>query len=170
MTPRPATPAHMPACEAIYAHHVAHGVATFDEAAPVPGMLEGKRATLQAKGYPFLILKLEDRVAGYAYAAPFRERSAYRFAAEDSIYLHPDFVGRGLAAPLLDALIRETRAQGLKSLIAVIGMDQADPLDANASVRAHAKAGFVHAGVMDYVGYKFETWLKTIYMRMELQG
>lgn len=169
MTLREALPKDMPACEAIYAHHVATGTASFDEDPPVQGAMAVKHEKLRAGGYPFFVTERAGRIVGFAYAGPFRERSAYRFSVENSIYLHPDFLGQGLAAPLMQAVIEATRAQGLKTLIAVIGMDQGQDPATNASVRAHAKAGYVYAGVMDYVGYKFERWLKTVYMRRELQ-
>ena len=92
----PATPAHMPAAEAIYAHAVRHGTASFDETPPDPGYLEEKRANLMGKGYPFFVLlDSSDSVLGYAYAAPYRARSAYRFSVEHSIYLTPTAQGRG---------------------------------------------------------------------------
>ena len=169
MTLRRAVPADMPACQAIYAHHVATGTASFDERPPAPGMMAAKQLKLSAAGYPFFVTERAGQIVGFAYAGPFRERSAYRFAAENSIYLHPDFLGQGLAGPLMQAVIEATRTQGLKTLVAVIGMDQDQAPEASASVRAHAKAGYSYVGVLDYVGYKFERWLKTVYMRYELQ-
>ena len=165
---RAATEVDMPTCEAIYTHHVHHGVSTFDETPQASGFLENKRRKLMSQNYAFLLVEEEEHVAGYAYVAPFRERSAYRFAGEGSIYLDPDYTGRGLAKFLLDELIRHSRAQGLRSLIAVMGMDQDQEVTIHPSVRAHAKVGFKPAGCMDFVGYKFDRWLKTAYMRLDL--
>ena len=167
---RPATAADMPVCQRIYAHHVAHSTATFDEVAPAPDLLNEKRAFLQAKGFPFLVAVEDPHVVGYAYAAPFRDRSAYRFTAEESIYLHPDHTGRGIAGRLLADLIVATRALGLKSLIAVIGLEQDQPLASSPSVKAHTKAGFVPVGTLNHVGYKFQRWLKTAYMQLDLEA
>ena len=87
---RTAEPKDMIWLEAIYAHAVHHGTASFDEQTPPPGHLEAKRADLSAKGYPFFVLERKDgNILGYAYAAPYRARSAYRFSAEHSIYLSP---------------------------------------------------------------------------------
>lgn len=165
---RPATTMDMPWCEEIYAHHVLHGVATMDEVPPDSGHLEAKRANVVQAGYPFLIIESAGKVLGYAYAAPFRARSAYRFAAEDSIYIHPAHVGQGLARPLLNQIILHARDQGLKTLIAVIGMDQDQIVEAYPSVRAHANQGFQHTGCLDFVGFKFDRWLKTVYMQLDL--
>ena len=168
MTPIPATAAHMAEIAAIYAHHVRHGMASFDEVPPGPGELDAKRRGLQDKGYPFLVLMKDDRVAGYAYAGPFRARSGYRFTAEDSIYLHPDFVGQGLARPLLEAVITVCRERGMKTMLAVCGMPQEQVPEENPSYRAHAKLGFVEVGSLPNVGYKFERWLKTVYLALDL--
>ncbi len=165
---RPAIAADMPVCQHIYAHHVAHSTATFDEALPPSNLLNQKRASLQARGFPFLVAAEDDQVIGYAYAAPFRERSAYQFTAEDSIYLHPDHTGRGVGGRLLVDLIAATRVLGLKSLIAVIGLDQDQSLATSPSIRAHTKVGFVPVGTLNHVGYKFERWLKTVYMQFDL--
>ena len=165
----PARAEHMASCEAIYAHHVAHGFASFDEQAPTQGHLDEKRSVLQEQGFPFLVaVDEQSQVLGYAYAAPFRARSAYRFSAEDSIYIAPDQIGKGLAKPLFDALIAATESRGLKTLIAVIGMEQEQDPQTNSSVRAHAKVGFDFVGCLDFVGRKRDRWLKTAYMRLGL--
>ena len=158
----------MAACEAIYAHAVLHGNASFDERPPAPGHLAAKWAELAGSGYPFFVLAADGLVLGYAYAAPYRPRSAYRFTAEHSIYLAPEAQGRGAATTLFAALVQACEAMGLKTLVAVIGMTQAAELDASASYRAHVKAGFVLVGALPNVGFKFGKWCKTVLMTREL--
>ena len=161
---RLAVPEDMPAAEAIYTHAVLHGSASFDEQPPPAGYLEEKRATLMAKGYPFFVLEDAGQVMAYAYAAPYRVRSAYRFTAEHSIYIAPEIQGKGMAQLLFNGLITACQGLGLKTLIAVIGMAQDQDLETSASVRAHHKAGFELVGALPNVGYKFGRWCKTVLM------
>ena len=165
---RAANLANMAACEAIYAHAVLNGCASFDEQPPDEGHLTLKLKDLNAKGYPFFVLADQGRILGYAYAAPYRPRSAYRFTAEHSIYLAPEAQGKGAAQILFRALIDACDAMGLKTLVAVIGMAQDDPMATSASYRAHQKAGFELVGALPHVGYKFGRWCKTVLMTRQL--
>ncbi|MGB0784759.1 MAG: GNAT family N-acetyltransferase [Alphaproteobacteria bacterium] len=168
MIVRPAIKSDMLSCEMIYAHHVKNGSSSFDEEPPRDGALDDKRVTLQAKGYPFLVLEHKGNIWGYAYAAPYRTRSGYRFSAENSIYVRFDKVGLGLSSKLMEPLIDACREKGLRSLIAVIGMDQDQEITENHSYRAHAKAGFKLTGVLDNIGFKFGRWMKTALMCLDL--
>lgn len=165
---RDATAADMSACEAIYAHAVLHGSASFDEQPPEAGHLSAKQEELSAKGYPFFILENEGEILGYAYAAPYRARTAYRFTAEHSIYVAPEAQGQGAARVLFDALISACEDMGLKTLVAVIGMAQDDAMETSASYRAHSKAGFELVGALPNVGFKFGRWCKTVLMVRQL--
>ena len=100
---RPAGEADIAAIQAIYAHHVLNGLATFEEVPPDAAEMAARRAEVLARGLPYLAAEAEGRVLGYAYAAPYRARSAYRFAVEDSIYLDPAATGRGIGGALLCA-------------------------------------------------------------------
>lgn len=163
---RAVAPDDAAAIAAIYAHHVAHGTATFDLEAPDADWWRAKIAALTDQGAPFLVATQEDEphaaVIGYAYAARFRDRLAYRFTCEDSIYVHPDHTGQGIGGALLSALIDAATSAGFRQMIAVIG--GAEP----ASVALHAAQGFTEAGRMRSVGRKFGRWLDTLYMQRAL--
>lgn len=159
---RAATPDDAARIAAIYAQHVAHGTATFDTVPLSTTAMAEKIAGIVARGCPFLVAEIEDHVAGYAYAAPFRDRPAYAGTVEDSIYLDPAFTGRGLGKALLLALIDACEAAGFRQIIAVAGGGEP------ASVALHAACGFTHAGTMRSVGRKFGRWLDTVYMQRAL--
>jgi phosphinothricin acetyltransferase len=159
---RPVTADDAAAIAAIYAHHVAHGTATFDTVAPTADETRAKIHRILDAGAPFLVATRADRVLGYAYATRFRERAAYAHACEDSIYVDPAEVGRGVGGALLAALVDAATACGFRQMIAVIGGGEP------ASVALHARAGFAHAGRMRSVGRKHDRWLDTVYMQRAL--
>jgi phosphinothricin acetyltransferase len=150
------------AIAAIYAHHVLHGTATYDIEPPSTGAMRNKIGAIRQAGWPFIVAELDGEVAGYAYASQFRDRAAYRFAAEDSIYVHAEMTGRGVGKALLNALIDRSAESGFRTLIAVIG--GAEP----ASIAVHASCGFREVGRLNAVGYKFDRWLDSVYMQIEL--
>ena len=161
---RDAVPADADAVAAIYAHHVLNGVATYDTEPLAPAAMQGKIAAVQDAGWPFLIAEAGGTVAGYAYATQMRDRPAYRFTAEDSIYVRHDLTGAGHGRVLLTALIDRAAAAGFRQMIAVIG--GAEP----ASVALHAAHGFHEAGRLSGVGFKFGRWLDSIYMQRAIGG
>jgi L-amino acid N-acyltransferase YncA len=149
---------------AIYAHYVRNDIVTFESEPPDIDELNRRRAGVQAKGLPWLVAEIEDGViAGYAYAGPYRPREAYRFTVEDSIYLDPGRLGKGIGSALLAQLIAACEAAGAKQMVAVIG-GRPD----TASVRLHAKFGFRQVGVLEAVGFKFGRWIDTILMQRTL--
>lgn len=151
------------AVRAIYAHEVLHGMVSFELEPPdVQEMRRRYRATREA-GYPYLLASLGARVAGYAYAGPYRSRPAYRFTIENSVYVAPWARRRGVAARLLEALISECEALPFRQMVAIIG-DSANA----ASIELHRKAGFRLVGTLRHVGYKFDRWLDTVIMQREL--
>jgi phosphinothricin acetyltransferase len=151
------------AITAIYSHHVLNGLATFEIEPPDEAEMARRRAQIVRQGLPFLVAEREGRVAGYAYAAPYRTRPAYRYTLEDSIYIGHDALGHGAGRALLDALIVACARAGYRQLIAVIG-DSAN----TASIGLHAACGFKHAGLLQGVGFKFERWVDSVLMQMEL--
>jgi phosphinothricin acetyltransferase len=159
---RSVTESDASAVAAIYAHHVRHGTATFDTVAPDADETRDKIVRICAAGAPFLVAEEQGRVIGYAYATRFRDRPAYAYACEDSIYLDPDHIGRGVGAALLGALIAAATDCGFRQMLAVIGGGEP------ASVALHARAGFVAAGRMRSVGRKHGRWLDTVYMQLAL--
>jgi phosphinothricin acetyltransferase len=160
---RAATAADAPAIAAIYAHHVAHGTASYDIEPRSVAATETMIADHVAKGWPFLVAVDPDgAVAGYAYASQYRPRAAYAWACEDSIYVDPASQGRGVGRALLAALLAAAEAAGFRTMVAVIG--GAEP----ASVALHTACGFAHAGRLAGMGWKHGRWLDTVYMQRTL--
>lgn len=156
---RPSTDADVPQIAAIYAHHVLHGTGTFETTPPTESDMAARRADVLGKGLPYLVAEEDGRVLGFAYCQWFKPRPAYRFSAEDSIYLHPDAAGRGVGKQLLAELAARAEAAGIRKLIAVIG-------DSNnaGSVGVHGALGFSRVGVFKSCGWKFGRWLDIVLM------
>ena len=146
----------------IYAHHVQHGTASFDAVSRTPVQTEEKIRDILSKGWPFIVAEHAETITGYAYVTAFRDRPAYGYTCEDSIYVDPAFVGQGVGVQLMRALMEQARDCGFRQMIAVIGGGEP------ASVALHSKMGFTHAGRMRNVGRKFGRWLDTVYMQAEL--
>lgn len=163
-TVRTATADDAAAVQAIYAFHVEHGTATFDTVPPDEEFWRSKIDDVTARGWPFLVIEHAGAVGGYAYATQFRDRPAYARTCEDSIYIAEGHTGEGLGTQLLGALVEAARACGFEQMIAVAGGGEP------ASLAVHAKLGFVHAGRMRDVGYKFGRKLDTVYMQRGLTG
>lgn len=156
---RPSTDADIPAITAIYAHHVTHGTGTFETTAPTESEIAQRRADVLAKGLPYLVAELDGRVLGFAYCQWFKPRPAYRFSAEDSIYLDPDAAGQRIGNKLLSELAKQAEAAGVRKLIAVIG----DSNNAR-SIGVHRAVGFRHVGTIESCGWKFGRWLDIVLM------
>lgn len=156
---RPSTDADMPAITAIYSHHVLHGTGTFETAPPTQQDMAARRAEVLSKGLPYLVVEDASGVLGFAYCNWFKPRPAYRFSAEDSIYLAPSAHGKGLGKLLLDELMAQAERCGVRKLIAVIG-DSANL----GSVGVHKACGFQHVGVLADCGWKFDRWLDVVLM------
>jgi phosphinothricin acetyltransferase len=161
---RDVTDADAEAVAAIYAHHVLNGTATYDIDPPSVEETLAKIRHIAAAGWPFIVAELDGEVAGYAYATQYRDRPAYRFACEDSIYVAPDRTGRGVGKALLGALVERAAAFGFRTMTAVIG--GAEP----ASISVHAALGFAESGRLKAMGFKFDRWLDNVYMQRELRG
>ncbi len=158
-TIRPSRDEDIPAITAIYAHHVLHGTGTFETTPPTEAEMAGRRADVLSKGLPWLVVEDGGRVLGYAYCQWFKPRPAYRFSAEDSIYMAASAAGMGLGRQLLTALTQAAQEAGVRKLIAVIG----DSANAG-SVGVHRSLGFNHVGVLKSCGWKFGKWLDVVLM------
>jgi phosphinothricin acetyltransferase len=156
---RPARAADLAAIQAIYAHHVLTGLASFEEVPPDLAEMAARHAKVVGRGLPFLVAEDDGGVLGYAYAAPFRDRVAYRYSLEDSVYMAPGAAGRGIGAALMAELIARCQALGYRLMVAVIG-DSANA----ASIGLHRKMGFAPAGRLPSVGFKFGRWVDSVYM------
>jgi phosphinothricin acetyltransferase len=161
---RPAVAADLPHIQRIYAHHVLTGLASFEETPPDLADMTRRWQTIVETGLPYVVTECPDgEIAGYAYAGPYRPRSAYRFTVEDSIYLDPAFQGRGLGRALLTRLITDATACGKRQMIAVIG-DSANA----ASIGVHRALGFEMTGTFKAIGLKFGRWVDTVLMQRAL--
>ncbi len=160
---RDSRPDDVAAIQAIYAHHVLHGAASFEETPPDAEEIGRRRATVIEKGLPYLVAELGGTIAGYAYASPYRTRSAYRYTLEDSVYIRDGFAGRGLGRTLLAELLAACTAGGGRQMVAVIG-DSANA----ASIGLHERLGFRRVGTLRSVGYKFGGWVDSVLMQREL--
>ena len=152
---------------AIYAHHVLHGTGTFETEPPSEADMTARRADVLSKGLPYLVAQAEDdgrqRVIGFAYCNWFKPRPAYRFSAEDSVYVANDLHSKGLGRALLAELAIQAEKVGVRKLIAVIG-------DSNnaGSVGVHRSVGFTDVGILKSCGWKFDRWLDVVMMEKSL--
>jgi len=160
---RPSHDDDLVAITAIYAHHVLHGTGTFETEPPTEADMATRRADVLGKGLPYLVAEQDGQVLGFAYCNWFKPRPAYRFSAEDSIYMAQAARGMGMGRQLLDALCAAAEAAGVRKLLAVIG----DSANAG-SIRVHQAAGFTHIGVMRSVGWKFGAWRDVVLMEKPL--
>src|SRR6478672_8110797 len=160
---RDARPDDAAAIAAIYGHHVLHGTASYDLEPPPAEFHRDKIQRIGAAGWPFIVAERRSAIVGYAYVTQFRDREAYRFTAEDSIYVHPDWMGQGIGSALLDSLVERSVAFGFRTIIAVIG--GAEP----GSIALHLKHGFREVGRLSAVGWKHERWLDSVYMQLEMR-
>ena len=162
---RSATDRDMDAVTAVYGHHVLHGLGTFEEAPPSLAEMTARKTAVQDKRLPYLVADREGEVLGFAYAAPFRLRSAYRFTAEDSVYVAPQAIGQGVGRALLSHVLEDCQKFGLRQLTAVIG-DSGN----GASIGLHTALGFEYTGSLRSVGYKHGRWLDIVFMQKALNG
>lgn len=160
---RPSRPSDLAAITAIYAQHVLHGTGTFETEPPTLAEISTRRDDVLAKQLPFLVAEDAGKILGFAYCNWFKARPAYRYSAEDSIYLSPEAQGRGLSRALLTELAARAEAAGVRKLIAVIG-DSANA----ASIGLHRRVGFTHVGVLSACGWKFGRWLDVVLMEKVL--
>jgi phosphinothricin acetyltransferase len=160
---RPGTAADMAAVRAIYAGHVREGLATFEEVVPDAAEMTRRFGEIAGRGLPWLVAEAGGQLLGYAYAGPYRARSAYRFVLEDSIYLDPAAQGQGLGTRMLERLLAEAEAAGARQMLAVIG----DSANAG-SIALHRRCGFAHVGVFRSVGFKLGRWVDTVMMQRPL--
>lgn len=163
ITIRAASAADAAAISRVYAHHVLHGTATFETIPPDAGEIAARLVRVTQAGSPWLVAcDAAGDILGYAYCAQFRDRAAYRYACENSIYLRHDSIGQGMGTALLAVLLEQAEAAGFRQMIAVIAGSEP------ASVALHARAGFIHCGTLVSAGRKHGRWLDVIYMQRAL--
>ena len=160
---RPSRTQDVPAITAIYAHHVLVGTGTFELDSPSLSDMEDRRADVLSKGLPYLVAADGGRLLGFAYCNWFKPRPAYRFSAEDSIYMAADAQGRGIGRALLIELITQAEQAGIRKLIAVIG-DSANV----SSIAVHRSVGFAPVGILKSCGWKFDQWRDVVLMDLPI--
>ena len=160
---RPAADPDIAEITSIYAHHVLHGTGTFETTPPTEQDMAARRADVLARGLPYLVLEDAGSVVGFAYCTWFKPRPAYRFCAEDSIYLAPSAAGKGWGRLLLTELIAHAELRGVRQMLAVIG-DSGN----KSSISVHQSCGFQHTGVLRSSGWKFNRWLDVVLMQRSL--
>lgn len=164
MRVRDAAAADIPAIVEIYAHHVRHGTGTFEEDPPPEAEMTARLAKVQDAGCAWLVAEDEaGRVLGYGYFTQYRDRSAYRYTAEDSVYVRNDIRGQGVGKALVAALIARAEARGFRQMIAVIGDSENV-----GSIGLHLSLGFRQAGVLKAAGMKFGRWVDVVQMQKPL--
>lgn len=163
-TIRDATDGDLVAITGIYEHHVRTGLGSFEEEPPPLAEIARRRADVLAKGLPYIVaVDAAGTILGYAYAAPYRARSAYRFSVEDSIYVASGHAGRGVGRALLAALVTRCTEAGYRQMVAVIG----DSGNAG-SIAVHERLGFRRVGLLPAIGFKHGRWVDSVLMQREL--
>ena len=149
--------------QAIYAHYVANSLASFEIVPPDLAEMVRRYDSIRALDFPYLVAEIGGAVAGYAYAGTYRARAAYDYAVEDSVYISPHYLGRGLGRALLGALVEICTTSGYRRMIAVIGDSGNLP-----SINLHLALGFAPAGVLPSAGYKHGCWVDSVLMQRAL--
>ena len=160
---RPSRDDDIAAITGIYAHHVLHGVASFEEVPPAIEEMARRRGELVGRGFPYFVAERGGKVVGYCYSGPYRARVGYRFSVEDSIYIDANEVGRGIGRALLAEIIERSAELGYRQMIAVIGGAETLP-----SINLHKALGFTSIGTFTGIGFKFGRWVDSVYMQRAL--
>ena len=160
---RDATVADVSAIAEIYGYHVRYGFASFEEVPPDLAEMERRHQEVLRRGLPYLVGERDGQVLGFAYASPFRPRSAYRYTVEDSVYVAPWGQNKGIGRRLLGEVIQRAEAAGKRQMLAIIG-DSGN----TASIGLHEAMGFRRVGVFQSIGFKFGRWVDTVMMQRAL--
>lgn len=147
----------------IYGHYVRTSSCTFEEIAPDAAEMAARLRNIVEAGLPYCVAEEKGNVTGYAYAGPFRTRSAYRFTVENSVYVAAGCARGGIGTALMERLIKDCAGRGFRQMIAGIG----DSENA-ASIALHRKLGFGPAGELKSVGFKFGRWVDVVWMQRAL--
>ena len=160
---RAATERDLPEIQSIYAYHVLHGTGTFEEEPPSVEEITGRFAKVVTHGWSWLVATDATGVLGFAYYTQFRDRSAYRYCAEDSVYVREDVRGQGVGKALVARLVEDAAASGMRQMIAVIGDSEN-----TGSIGVHASLGFQMVGTLRAAGIKFGRWVDVVSMQRPL--
>jgi phosphinothricin acetyltransferase len=145
----------------IYAPYIQKTSFTFET--EVPSIQEfQERINLYLNSWPWIVCDINGETAGYAYATKHRERTAYQWCAESSVYVHDDFLRNGVAKALYSALIEILKLQGYRNLYAVINLPN------DKSVAFHEHIGFTYFATYENVGYKLGKWKNVGWWQLQL--
>jgi L-amino acid N-acyltransferase YncA len=161
---RPATEADMAGVQRIYGEHVTHGLASFEETVPTVDDMLARFRALKGQSFPYIVAERKGAIVGYAYAGPYRTRSAYRFSIENSVYVEREAAGEGIGRALLSNLIEECEKGPWRQMIAIIGNSSN-----GASIALHKSLGFRLVGTLRDVGFKHDQWVDTVLMQRALK-
>lgn len=154
---RPARPDDAPEIAAIYNPYVRTSPVTFEEAEVAASEMAGRIAEIQATALPWLCAVRDSRVLGYAYAARWKGRSAYRYSTETTVYVHPQHGGTGIGSALYRELLATLKTLGMHTAIGGITLPN------EASIRLHESLGFRQVARFSEVGFKFDRWIDVGY-------
>jgi phosphinothricin acetyltransferase len=154
VTIRLAQPPDAKAILAIYAPYIENTSFTFETEVPTVEEF-AQRISNYLQNWPWLVCEVDGKIAGYAYGARYRERTAYQWCTESSVYVHDDYLKMGIATALYKTLFEILKKQGFRNVYAVINLPN------DRSVAFHESLGFVHFADYEQVGYKLGKW-KTV--------
>jgi len=159
---RASTEADVPAMMAIYADYIHRGLGDYEAEPLDPDDMKRRRKTMLNKRLPHVVAETNGMIAGYAYVVPFRKRPAYRYAVKHSIYVHRDYVSRGIGRALMKVLIDACAQAGYRQMIGYV--DAAN----EPSLSLHDAFGFTRAGLLPAVGFKFGRWTDSVLVQRAL--
>lgn len=159
---RQARPEDATPIAAIYGPYVMNTSVSFETEVPTVDELKNRIIETSLK-FPWLVYEIDGVVAGYAYAGPHRSRCAYGWSVESTVYLHPEFQGRGIGSSLYRVLFELLKAQGFVNVFAGIALPN------DSSVRLHKKLGFNSIGVFKDIGFKLNRWWDVSWWQLSLQ-
>ena len=164
ITIRAATESDLSAMVEIYNYYIQNSVVTFDLDQMVLADWAAKFKWIKDLGLPFIVAETSSKqIIGFAYVAPWRQKAAFKRTVEDSIYLRPAAIGKRVGTKLLEELLAQAKAAGVKEVVAVISDKGAE-----SSIALHERFGFKHQGHLGKVGFKFGRWLGTVLMQKSL--
>jgi L-amino acid N-acyltransferase YncA len=143
----------------IYNHYIDNSIATFEEESVAVSDMQD-RVGDASEEQPWFVYELDNGLAGFAYASPWKSRCAYRFSLETTVYLSRDHLGQGIGTELYRHLIEAIRTKNIHSLIAAIALPN------EASIALHENLGFKKVGQFLEVGWKFDHWIDVGYWEL----
>ena len=154
---RYAAPQDVPQMLLIYEPYIADSAITFETVVPARTEFEN-RLKIVINGFPWLICEEEGIILGYAYSAKHRDRTAYQWSVESSVYVSPDAQGRGVAKHLYQAMIAILKIQGIVNIYALITVPNSK------SICLHERLGFSEFALFNKIGYKNSSWHDVLWM------